>query len=384
MQIEPLQISPYSYLILLSVFIGSILVTYLIIPNILIIIKREHLLDSPNERSSHTSPTATLGGIAFFICIVLSTYLLKELDFKKVGVDVLFCVSIMLLIGVKDDLVGVSPKIKLFAQILVGIILSLNFNFNILSFHGTFNVFDIPLNLSPIINILFFVVIINAVNLVDGIDGLAAGLCVFMFISFAVIYLFVDNVFMSGLSLAGVGTCIGFLRYNLSRNKKYKIFMGDTGSLILGTLIGILSVQLFSTNDVYLKGLPFKSENLFFVIAAIIFVPVFDLSRVFFMRIIRGKSPFHADRTHIHHVVVDSFQLTHKKASLFIVLAAALFASIVIIASSYMDWIGMTILFSSLTMIVSFVFRVLCKKMAKKNKIRTSSIIVNENKVVNY
>ena len=158
--------------------------------------------------------------------------------------------------------------------------------------------------------------IINAYNLIDGIDGLASIVAILALATYSAVFYLTENFLYVFISLTLNGSLLAFLSFNLSSSKK--IFMGDTGSLILGFMIGILTLKFLTLSPDSCKKLPFLLENIPLIAFSILIIPLFDTARVFGIRIVNKKNPFSADRNHIHHILIDSFKLTHKKASFII------------------------------------------------------------------
>lgn len=331
-------------------FVGAYCLTYLTIPKIIGLVEFKKLMDEPNIRSSHIKRTPTLGGVSFFYTLILALFFLR--NWGETGEAMLFIpgLTILFIVGLKDDLVVLSPYSKLAAQLIsVSFIISSDV-FTIYSLHGFLSVFDIPLFVSYIIGGFIMITIINAYNLIDGIDGLAGVVGIVILIIYATIFYMTANYFYLFLSLTLNGCLIAFLKYNLS-NSNEKIFMGDTGSLIVGYIISILTLKFLGLPSEKLENLPFLIENIPLIAIGILIVPLFDTARVFTIRLANKKSPFSADRNHTHHILIDYFNLSHRKASLIIGCFNLLFVYLFIILGSisYNFWLVMVLV---LTVIV--------------------------------
>jgi UDP-N-acetylmuramyl pentapeptide phosphotransferase/UDP-N-acetylglucosamine-1-phosphate transferase len=294
----------------------SFVVSYSIIPKIVQVVHYKHLMDDPNERSSHSIATPNLGGIAFFIAIMLSFYFSQRFDVLESSMSIIPGLIILFILGIKDDLVVLSPLTKLIGQIAAGVFLLFDFKFGIKGLHGFMGVEELSLWLAFPLALFIIIAIINAVNLIDGIDGLAATVSISVFTVFAIIFYQVDNYFLFLTCLVMVGSLLAFLRFNFS--KANKIFMGDTGSMILGFMMSVMVLRFLMLEDAALAKLPFEQENIPYVVFAILIVPFFDTARVFFIRLMNRRSPFSPDRNHIHHVIIDHYQISHGKASLWL------------------------------------------------------------------
>lgn len=285
-----------NYKFALLCFITAFVVTLLTIPPIVNLIKRYKLYDMPNSRKEHSLPIPTMGGIAIVAGMI--TALLFWFPFNSEPGQVCFFFSIAALfgLGIMDDLKDLSAKYKFVVQIALASLIALS-GIRITSFDGLFGITDLPLAAQYSFTILAIVGITNAFNLIDGIDGLAGGLA---FMSLVTVGLFLTisgdaNTALVAFALAGA--VFAFLYFNFN---PAKIFMGDTGSLILGFVIAVLCVRLMQINISAVN--PVIVHAPMFVLG-IVLIPVFDTLRVFALRIWKGGSPFDADKTHIHHLL---------------------------------------------------------------------------------
>lgn len=315
----------------LLIFLGCFFITYLTVPKIIGVVEYKNLADKPNKRSSHTKVTPTLGGIAFYFTLMIAFCFLSGSDYDKVVYNIIPGLSILLFFGLKDDLVVLSPYTKLLGQMAAAAFLVLNDSLKIETLSGFLGIYEIPLYLSIIVSIFLVVVITNAYNLIDGIDGLASGIGIVISVVNMFIYYYLDIDFYFYLSVSVTAILLAFLRFNLSDDKK--IFMGDTGSLIIGFIISIYTLKLLTLESYILKSnLPFNIENLPLIAMVILIVPLFDVARVFTIRIINKKSPFSADRNHIHHILVD-LGFSHVKSSVILALTNLVFVAFFIYLS---------------------------------------------------
>lgn len=297
------------YRLILS-FLTAFLLTYLIIPSIINIAKKKRLTDEPDERRSHNSSIPTLGGIGIFAGVLFSIVLWTP--FNVFGdLQYILCAFIMIfLIGAKDDIIPLTPYKKMLGLILAASILVFKANIRITSFYGIFYIEELPYLWSVLISLFTILVIVNAFNLIDGINALGASLGILIAATYGAWFYLADQVVLSIISFALVGSLIAFLKFNLT---PAKIFMGDTGSLLIGMICSILTISFIE--------LSYREPNPLYKILAppavaigILFLPLFDIFRVFIVRIISGKSPFHADRLHIHHLMLDA-GLNHLQAT---------------------------------------------------------------------
>ena len=298
---------------LLGIFLANLITTFLLIPRIRNTTLKLGYTDTPDARSSHQNTVPTFGGIAFYISLILTLFMLQKEYDNAIIITLLVSISILFFTGFKDDLRNSSPKAKLFGQLLAVSLLMLHSEFYISSLHGLFGIYEMPPIIGVPFSVFLFISIINAYNLIDGIDGLASMVGIVAALSFGVLFYHLDLYFYTGICVAIISMLFAFLRFNFSTKKK--IFMGDTGSLTIGFVLGILGMRLMTLDfeTVSLIGIP--RSGILLLVLTILIVPTFDVSRVIFIRLIKKMSISSPDRNHIHHILIDA-GLTHKKASL--------------------------------------------------------------------
>ncbi len=314
-------------------FVISAVIGWIAIPNIIVISKRKRLFDAPNERKVHTQAIPRLGGISFLpgmmfsFCVALGVRYLtgNPLDVafeESFFIDFLFFTAGLILlffIGMADDLVGISYKNKFIVQILAALLLTAG-DGTIHNLHGLFGVWEIPNVLGVFITVLVTVGLVNAYNLIDGVDGLCSGLGA---IALTILsgWFFYNNISVYAMLGAGMlGTLVVFFLYNV-RGLRLKIFMGDGGSLMLGYTIAFLGLKFYNFN---FNPDFFNTPNVPVLALSVVFIPVFDTVRVFTERILRGKSPFYPDKTHVHHLFLK-IGYTHLQSTGLILIVAMLF-----------------------------------------------------------
>ncbi len=313
----------------LLALITSFSITFVAIPSIIKVARMKHLFDEPDERKSHKQSIPTLGGVALFAGIIFAfTFWSAESSYQS-RQYIIAALIIMFFIGIKDDIIPLSPIKKFIGQLVSAGIIVFFAKLRLTNMVGILGFHEIPDNISYILTMFTILVIINAYNLIDGIDGLAAGIGIIASFSFGVVLYMVENTVLATLSFALCGSLLAFLYFNLS---PAKIFMGDTGSLVVGLILSILAINFIEagissnrTSEELTMFLQkhFNIDNLNIDISTsapaiaigILIVPLFDTFRVFFFRIIRRSSPFKPDRNHIHHKII-ALGLNHRKASL--------------------------------------------------------------------
>lgn len=279
-------------------------------------------MDEPGVRSSHLRKIPNLGGIAIFysigICASIFAYELFDL-YKFLFASLV----ILLYIGVMDDIVVMRAYKKLVAQIIVSALIVVGSDIRIRSLFGIFGIYELGYFVSIVFSIVTFIILINAFNLIDGIDGLAGGYSVICSALFGISYYRLGeyNYPLVVLSMIIIGAVLAFLYYNLSNFRTNKIFMGDTGSMLLGFLLAFTSICFI---DIFIdRALPnvprYHLQSAPVVAVAILILPIVDTLNVIVIRLANKKSPFDADKNHIHHKLLK-LNLTHRRSSFYIIL----------------------------------------------------------------
>lgn len=355
---------PPEVIIILSFFM-SLIITYVAIPSIVTVARMKNLFDEPNGRSSHKYNTPTLGGVAIFAGVLLSFTLFSELTLVWEMPYIIAGIIIVFFIGLKDDIIIISAKWKLLGQLITAIILSCLADIRITNIYGFLGINEIGYIPSILLTIFVMVVVMNGFNLIDGIDGLAAGVGIVTSFSFGIMF-YLEKQYPYALLAAGLmGSLISFFWFNVFGLRK-KIFMGDSGSLIIGLMQSILVIKILG----YEKG---STMNFYYgvtpaIAIAILIVPLYDTIRVFILRILRGQSPFKADKMHVHHRLLK-LGLNHIQAT-----GSILIANIFIIAVAFLlQSLGVIILTIILLTLATFLslLPVLIDRYKKKNELET-------------
>lgn len=328
------------------VFFLCMFFAWILIPNILLIAFRKKLFDLPDERKIHHGMIPRLGGLAFNPAIFFSISLLLGLDFILGEPDILkqegsnvpellfgFCAStILYLVGIADDLIGVRYRTKFIIQILCGVILIAG-GVWINNLYGICGIYGLSEWIGYSLTILVIVFVINSINLIDGIDGLASGLSGAALLFYGLIYIYLEQWLFAMLAFAALGALIPFFYYNVFGNVNHgkKIFMGDTGSLTIGIILCILSIKIL--NQPVDITASFNPAVLAF---APLIIPCFDVMRVFISRIRMKKHPFMPDKSHIHHKLLAA-GICQRAAMIIIISVSLIFTLYNIILSQYVD-----------------------------------------------
>ena len=271
--------------------------------------------DKVNLRSSHDTIATRSGGLAIFIVLFIVSIYFYLSGIELYDFSILIPLSIIFLIGLYDDLNGIDFKLKFIFQIIVAKIIIDN-GFVIDNLHGVFGVFEISRILAQFLTIFIIVAVINAVNFIDGIDGLAVSLALLFIIFYE--YFAINTTNFYYLNSILIASLIPLYYFNY--RKKDKVFLGDSGSYLLGGIISIYILNILSQD--YIIKPNFDVHKILFVIT-LLFYPIIDIIRIFLIRIHNGKSPFLADKNHIHHRLND-FYNSHIKTTLSIVFTSLL------------------------------------------------------------
>ena len=279
-------------------FITAFVVTLVTIPPIISLIKKYRLYDMPNSRKEHSAPIPTMGGIAIIAGMMIALFLWFPFNNGVAQISFFFSIAVLFALGIMDDLKDLSAKYKFIVQAALAALIALS-GIRITSFDGLFGIHDLPLTAQYTFTFLAIVGITNAFNLIDGIDGLAGGLGFMSLVTLGIFLTMSGDVNTALIAFALAGGIFAFLYFNLN---PARIFMGDTGSLVLGFVVAVLCIRLMQVN--VFSPNPVLPHAPIFVLGLVL-IPVFDTIRVFATRTWKGKSPFSADKTHIHHLLTN-------------------------------------------------------------------------------
>ena len=318
----------HGYILLLGALTSFVVVLFTM-PSLIKVARMKHLVDEPSEeRKLHQRSVPTIGGIIIFAAVIFSyalwfpkaafigveehgydyRYLYKAMgaaysDFKYM----LAAMVLLFFIGVKDDIIGFSPVKKLVGHMIVGYILVIMADIRITSMHGIFGVYELPSSISIAFSFFVYVVLVNAFNLIDGVDGLAGGVGLIAAVAYGAWLYLAGDVALSLLAFVLAGALLGFLVFNFN---PARIFMGDSGSLIIGAILAVLAMKVVDHDTSRLPDYLRQIPTPVFVMAVVAY-PLVDTLRVFIHRSARGVSPFAADKNHIHHRLL-ALGLGHK------------------------------------------------------------------------
>lgn len=292
------------------IFSLSAFAVMLLIPKILLISTRKRLLDIPNKRKVHTAISSRLGGAAFYPGIILPLFLsigiYSLIDSQIWNITItpwllltIAATQVMYIVGIIDDIIHLRYGTKFICQLFAAMIVLISGSW-VNDLYGFLGIHTLPVYIGMMLTLFLTIFIINSINLIDGIDGLASGLSVIALLCFAIIFYIDGQVSPLLLSIATLGTLLAFFRYNVwgLPNKSTKIFMGDSGSLIIGIIISSLAFKLcFKDNSVVIKNAPYN----LFIAYSVLIIPCFDVVQVVFHRLKNKQRLFHPDKNHFHH-----------------------------------------------------------------------------------
>ncbi|GAB2693958.1 MraY family glycosyltransferase [Mucilaginibacter koreensis] len=326
------------------------------IPSILHVARKRHLYDDLGHfRKQHDQGIPRLGGVAVFVSFTITVLMFGIAD-KVLPINCLISACIVLLaMGLKDDLHGVNPSTKFVIQFLVAVIVTICGDIRIHSLHGILGITQLPYVFSILLTLFCIILVVNAFNLIDGIDGLAATLGLMCNCTFAALFIYLGQYQLAAVALAIVGAIFGFLKFNIT---PAKIFMGDTGSLLVGLISVIMGIEMLNAGGA-VQALGMHWFSVPALVAAAFITPLFDTTRVFIFRVAAGNSPFKADRNHIHHRLLK-LGLTHLQSTLLLV-SINIVAIVLVLATgmhnALLEISGLVVSYLLLNWLLTFVLR---------------------------
>ncbi|MEN9570248.1 MAG: hypothetical protein RL172_1479 [Bacteroidota bacterium] len=283
----------------------SFLITFFAIPVIIQVAREKKMFDEPDERKVHKMVIPTLGGLGIFAGFILATLLGVPLSNPELQYFIAAAIVIFFL-GIKDDILVLSAAKKFIGQLIAaGIIIKFG-GIQITNMHGFLGIYEIPELASIVLTLFTIIVITNSFNLIDGVDGLAGSLGLMTALIFGSYFFYIGQMMYAVMAFSLAGSLVGFLIYNFS---PAKIFMGDTGSLLIGLFNAVLVIKFINIAGSGTGVLPLDAAPA--IGFAILIVPLFDTLRVFSLRILERRSPFSPDRNHVHHFLLE-LGFSHK------------------------------------------------------------------------
>lgn len=342
------------YRFALLCFITAFVITLISIPPIILLIRRYKLYDIPDSRKEHSIPVPTMGGVAIFAGMMTALFL--WLPFQAEPAQICFFLSVIILfaLGIMDDLKDLPARYKLIIQLALASLIALS-GIRISSFDGLLGVNELPLTAQYTFTILAITGITNAFNLIDGIDGLAGGLGFMSLVTLGMFLTMSGDINTALIAFALAGGILAFLYFNFN---PARIFMGDTGSLVLGFVIAVLCIRLMQVN-IHATHPVLNNAPVFAL--GVVLIPVFDTIRVFALRIWSGRSPFSADKIHIHHLLTRNGFSHSFAAKLICFIHGFILVEVYWLRSLQQEW----------TLLILLVFMLLTTLMLKNLRVLT-------------
>ena len=317
----------------------AFLITFFSIPVIIEVAKEKNFFDEPDERKVHKAVIPTLGGLGIFAGFIVATLMGVPPAMSSVLQYFMAAIMVIFFLGIKDDILILSATKKFIGQLVAAAIIIKFGGVQISNMHGFLGLYEIPHTASILLSLFTIVVITNSFNLIDGVDGLAGSLGLLTSSVFGAYFLATSQFMYAVMAFSLSGSLVAFLIYNFS---PAKIFMGDTGSLLIGLLNSVFVIKFIAVASDPTFGFVLDSAPALGF--AILIVPLFDTLRVVSLRIVNRRSPFSPDRNHIHHFLLD-FGLSHSMISIACVVTNILFVILAYMMRSY----GTTMIIFTLT-----------------------------------
>ncbi len=353
---------------LVPALIISFFITFSLIPLVIHVVTKRNILDEGGGRKIHKGSIPRFGGVAVFIGFIsslpiwLSISAIVSLKFIFVGI------LLIVFVGLRDDLLPISPLIKLIGQLVAGGIVTYFGGVKITSLHGLFGVYEINPLVSFVVTVFTIIVITNAFNLVDGVNGVAGNIAILSFTFFGIFFFATNSINLALMSVCMIGALIGFLKFNYT---PARIFLGDTGSLFIGFVLAVATIKFIEINSLLVDTSFLKYNCVLAGASSIIFYPLVDTLRVFVFRMMQKRSPFAPDKSHIHHLILRIYN-SHLKTTWVITVASLSLILITVIFRKQSDvlMLPLIIIISVIMLlIVDYALSKLFPKKTSKNKI---------------
>jgi UDP-GlcNAc:undecaprenyl-phosphate GlcNAc-1-phosphate transferase len=275
----------------------------------------KNIVDKRDVRKVHIKEVPTMGGVPIFISFLVTTFIWLSVSDLVVNRYFIGSLVFILFIGLRDDFVNLKPRAKLISQLVPAIVIFYFTDVRIISFYGFVSEANFPIWLSVLITSFSIIVITNSINLIDGLDGLAASISFVIMTALGTWLFLIDDFVFSMILFTMAGSILAFLLFNW---QPAKIFMGDTGALILGFTISIATIRFLNVNYALPENSIYRFSGSIATAFAVLIIPLFDTLRVFILRIIKRKSPLQADKNHVHHILFR-LGMTHRQVTLLLV-----------------------------------------------------------------
>ncbi|KGN82653.1 hypothetical protein HW49_01195 [Porphyromonadaceae bacterium COT-184 OH4590] len=352
-------IHTYPYLIAILTF----LIGFSLMPSVLKYAKKYNMVVRPNKRTSHEGSVPNIGGVNIFTSLL--TVFIPMLIMGQMNPAFFIGICIIFIIGFIDDRLVLSAYWKIVGESLCAFFLIYFADIRVTSFYGVLGVYELHPLISYIFSYLCYMLIVNALNLIDGVDGLASGLGILYCLFFGIWFYFMNMSYYSFVCFAIVGALFVFFLFNVFGRSKRKIFMGDSGALILGYIITSIVFIFLETNKNPISNTVLYFPNAPVSVLTIIFIPIFDVFRVAITRLKNRKSVLEADRNHIHHLLL-SLNFSHKQVTAILLSVTLLYFFIAIILKTYNLWVQLAIIILLGCLMIFIIWQFINLKTHKK------------------
>lgn len=286
-----------------SLFIVSIFATWWVFKKVLRIAIDKNIVDNPDARKIQRVPVPVLGGMAVYFGIIVSLAIAGLMCDISSLFEMVCIMTLMLFVGTMDDIISLTPRTRFIIEILAVLALIFCNGYSINDFHGLWGINEIPQWVAVLLTVFACVGIINAINLIDGVNGLSSGYCIVTCLIFGFVFYYAGDTEMTSLAVSSVGALLPFFFHNVF-GKKSKMFIGDGGTLLMGVIMSSFVINILKS-DSLVAACSTDSIGLIPFTLAVLVIPVFDTLRVMSLRIARATSPFNPDKTHLHHLLMD-------------------------------------------------------------------------------
>ncbi|MGN0070098.1 MAG: glycosyltransferase family 4 protein [Prevotella sp.] len=283
-------------------FVSAMILVFWIHPLIVRIARLKNIVDNPNIRKLQKEPVPVLGGVAVFWGIVGGVGLTSMFFNSYALFTSVVVIMVMLYIGTADDIIGLSPLLRIVLEVMLILFVIQMDRAYLNDFHGLFGLHRLPVYLSIPLSVVAGVGIVNAINMIDGVDGLSSGFCIMACLAFGAFFCMSFDGTMTVMCVLTAGALVPFFLHNVF-GKESKMFIGDGGTLMMGMLMSVFCFHTISHTSRVAYNFPNMGVVAFCL--SVLSIPVFDTLRVMIARMIRGISPFSADKTHLHHLFIE-------------------------------------------------------------------------------
>jgi UDP-GlcNAc:undecaprenyl-phosphate/decaprenyl-phosphate GlcNAc-1-phosphate transferase len=345
---------------LILTFISAFTFTYLSTPYVIKVANERRLFDPPNERSSHTHKASNLGGISIFGGAIFAIVMWTPYQLFGTQQYILAALLLLFLVGIWDDMTGMPARPKFVMQVVAALIIVYKAQYMIDDFGGFLWVNQLPKPMAVLFSVIVIVGIINAYNFIDGINGLAAGTGILASLAFGGWFYLQQEIAAATIAFALCASLLAFMTYNFIPGL---IFMGDTGSMFLGTVLSVLAIHFIRLNlggDLHYSAIVYP-DSAHAIAVAFLILPIYDTLRVSVFRMAKSKSPFSADRNHIHHMLLD-LGFSHVMSTLILL---SVMAVVILLTFVFIDLGSPKLMMLQLAIMLVFSTMLRMQKVAK-------------------